>query len=640
MLRDSRVPLSSGAAPNVNRVSQTMYSKRMSWPGPLMGLMFLICWLAQPGWGYSGGLGSLQAPYLIASADDLIELAQNPKDYGKHFLLTEDIDLSRHSFDQAVIAPSSTDAWTEFHNGDVFYGTINGNGYVIRNLSISGSSNLGLIGIMGPYAQVYGLGMVNASIVGTGENAGMLAAYSEGRITNSYCTGSVKGNTQVGGLVGENRGYIENSYSGGTISGVSHVGGLAGSSSSRREILNCYSSCTVTADSADSPDTIGGLTGTRGQASNSFWDVQTSGVSESGAGTGLDTEQMHMISTFLDAGWDFQGEAANGCRETWFMPEAGGYPVLGIFHDLASALPTDCAVTSRVCMLPGDANEVLWDSTASLAPNWDSVAVTRITKNPAEYAENAPGERDVVITVAGRVEVLDANNLIALDARNSVPCQAIDAQGNGIMLRHSAAPFEPRHCWEVLNTSPRPFTLQLQLDPSQAVPAALSKVDFYVYGLYAQPLTTIEIPFEPMDDWMELWPGFRIIIETAQLEDGQCKFTIKEEVTGLSNSDNLLGRSYDLCDPDESSWYRPEDALTAIDLFYSRDMIDALGMPTSHRGGNASSSSDSSGGRTLRTESGRWEECSGIEFIRYTVAVRPYRLVIPLTLVDVQVSGL
>ena len=61
---------------------------------------------------------------------------------------------------------------------------------------------------MGPYAQVYGLGIVDASIVGTDESAGMLAAYSEGRISNSYCTGSVNSHTLVGGLVGEDRGFI------------------------------------------------------------------------------------------------------------------------------------------------------------------------------------------------------------------------------------------------------------------------------------------------------------------------------------------------------------------------------------------------------------------------------------------------
>ena len=38
-----------------------------------------------------------------------------------------------------------------------FSGTINGNGHLIRNLTISGMNNLGLIGALGPYAQIYGI---------------------------------------------------------------------------------------------------------------------------------------------------------------------------------------------------------------------------------------------------------------------------------------------------------------------------------------------------------------------------------------------------------------------------------------------------------------------------------------------------
>ncbi len=621
MLRDSRTPLNSGTSSRAHRAGRPTDSRHMCWSGAIMGLMFLVCWPAQPGWGYSGGMGSLQAPYLIPRAADLIELGQNPKDYDKHFLLTQDIDLSAYTFTEAVIAASSEGAWhTFFADGDIFSGTINGNGHVIQNLAISGSSNLGLIGIMGPSAQVYGLGIVDANIVGTGENAATLAAYSEGRISGSYSTGSVSGKIQVGGLVGENYGYIADSYSHGMVSGASRVGGLVGRGPFS-DIINSYSTCMVSTgsdtDNVESPPMIGGLVGSGSHASNCFWDMQTSGISGTGTGTGtgLNTDQMQTIDTYVEAGWDFQGEVANGCREIWLIPEAGGYPVLSVFGGLASALPADCDAALGPCALPLDANEVLWDSTASFAADWDSVAITRFSRNAAEYPENDPGERDIIITVSGKIEIRDANNLIALDARNSMLCQAIDDQGDGIMLRHVDSPFEPRHCWEILNTSPRPFSLHLQLDPSQAIPTGVSQLDYYVYAFYAQPLTTFDIPFVPMADWMELWPGFRIIIETALSEDGRCEYTIKEEISGLRHSDDMLRQGYDLCDPAEDMWYRSPDDFTERDLIYSRDMIDSLGMPTSRGGGSRSSSSRSRDGVTSRTESGDWSDCSGIERI-------------------------
>ena len=63
---------------------------------------------------YSGGAGTPEAPYQIATAQDLIDLGDNPNDYDRHFILTADIDLSGHPFQKAVI--------------DFFYGSLDGNG--------------------------------------------------------------------------------------------------------------------------------------------------------------------------------------------------------------------------------------------------------------------------------------------------------------------------------------------------------------------------------------------------------------------------------------------------------------------------------------------------------------------------------
>ena len=42
---------------------------------------------------YSGGSGTPEDPYQIATAEDLIMLGETPDDYDKHFVLTADIDL-------------------------------------------------------------------------------------------------------------------------------------------------------------------------------------------------------------------------------------------------------------------------------------------------------------------------------------------------------------------------------------------------------------------------------------------------------------------------------------------------------------------------------------------------------------------
>jgi hypothetical protein len=57
-------------------------------------LALTTCLLVLPAHAkYSGGSGTAQDPYQIATAADLIALGETPGDYDKHFLLTADIDL-------------------------------------------------------------------------------------------------------------------------------------------------------------------------------------------------------------------------------------------------------------------------------------------------------------------------------------------------------------------------------------------------------------------------------------------------------------------------------------------------------------------------------------------------------------------
>jgi len=59
-----------------------------------------------------------------------------------------------------------------------------------------------------------------------------------------------------------------------------------------------------------------------------FWDMETTGQSESAAGRGKTTIQMQTVTSFLWAGWDFVGETGNGTDDIWWMPESTGYPRL------------------------------------------------------------------------------------------------------------------------------------------------------------------------------------------------------------------------------------------------------------------------------------------------------------------------
>ncbi|MHC4507774.1 MAG: GLUG motif-containing protein [Planctomycetota bacterium] len=184
----------------------------------------------------------------------------------------------------------------------------------------------GLVGAnSGTVTNCYSAGSVSGRMA-----VGGLVGLNTSSIATSYSSGTVTGNEDVGGLVGDNNGTITNCYSTAGISGATDVGGLVGSngsvSSPEASVTNSYSIGTVSGNWR-----IGGLVGydwSSGSITSSFWDTETSGQATSAGGTGKTTTEMQTASTFLEAGWDFVDETANGTDDIWWTLEGQDYPRL------------------------------------------------------------------------------------------------------------------------------------------------------------------------------------------------------------------------------------------------------------------------------------------------------------------------
>lgn len=371
---------------------------------------------------FAGGTGDPNDPYQVATAEQLIGIGDDPNLYEEHFILINDLDLDPNLpggqvFYKAVIAKNVKHKSSGFH-GIPFGGVFDGNGHVIRNLTINGDegylvSCLGLFGSLDDDACVKDLGIVDANICGYAD-IGILAGVNRGYVNNCYTSGVVHGRCSGGGLVGENYGRIRNShsisavsgtlvsgglvgenfgqisysYSTGTVSGVSSTGGLVGENhgpinvcmhtgpvqghydagglvgDNDDRITNSYSTGSVAGDRGvgglvghnegylnkcysgalvEGDFLAGGLVGATLDENgdlvssdenvvNCFWDTQASDQTISAGGTGLDTEAMMTINTYLEAGWDFLSEQENGLHQFWMMPDPNEYPVLSLFN--------------------------------------------------------------------------------------------------------------------------------------------------------------------------------------------------------------------------------------------------------------------------------------------------------------------
>jgi len=266
---------------------------------------------------------------------------------------------------------------------DPFIGTFDGQKYEIRDLFIDRPDEyaVGLFGVVDEGGVVTNVGVVDVAVIGgwgVGSLVGGLlygsavsSCYSTGFVTgvmgvgglvggtgygssvsNSYSTASVTGNIAIGGLAGFNaydstisrcyasgdlvgdwdvgglvgvneEGNVSNSYSKGDVSGTGEVGGLVGWNSGT--VATSYSRGVVVGE-----EYVGGMVGYNheGTVSNSFWDVEASGIEASSGGTGKTTAEMRDIATFSGAAWDIVEIALGETDDAyaWNIVDGQSYP--------------------------------------------------------------------------------------------------------------------------------------------------------------------------------------------------------------------------------------------------------------------------------------------------------------------------
>jgi thiol-disulfide isomerase/thioredoxin len=184
------------------------------------------------------GRGTDSDPFLIQSVSDLILLrdavnahASIPMVSGAEvdaasatYLLTTDLDLS------PACSKKSGKNWTPIGNPDIlFAGVFDGGGHRVQGLYINNAlSNQGLFGAL-KQAVIRNL-TVEGDVIGQ-ERCGLLAGGANGGfIDNCHTKGSIKGDYDTGGVVGDARSHAHVSYCSNeaSVQGHNRIGGICG----------------------------------------------------------------------------------------------------------------------------------------------------------------------------------------------------------------------------------------------------------------------------------------------------------------------------------------------------------------------------------------------------------------------------
>jgi hypothetical protein len=300
-------------------------------------------------YAYGGGAGRAEDPYLIYTALQMNSIGTQPKDWGKHFKLMCDIDLSELTGDQFNIIG------TDFYAS--FAGVFDGNGKTISHFAYAceGGRYVGLFGVIYRSGRVEDLTLINpdlqtpdanyvgalvgqsiglvsrcrvqgATVVGHG-SVGGLAGCSV-RLADCHAEGTISGAHGVGGLVGHAYDILSNCSSRVAVSGVDIVGGLVGGTS--HAIDQCWSEGSVAGGAL-----VGGLVGSGGAiVANSYSTCDVEGDQQVGGLIGCRSGRTKVVRCYstgrVKGNWFVGGLVGNA---SYYPPDA----VIGSFWNVETS---------------------------------------------------------------------------------------------------------------------------------------------------------------------------------------------------------------------------------------------------------------------------------------------------------------
>ena len=218
------------------------------------------------------GDGSVDNPYKISTAAELAWF-RDQVNSGNNTIsatLTEDIDLSEFCHAKDGTKYTEEVNWTPIGNSDNMYqGTFDGNGKIIRNLYINDiSENIGIFGYTGFFGYADAGGNIknitfdNAKVKTTNDDycTGILVGVAGSCIENikTLANCSVEGKNYTGGIAGDANGNIGNCENHAMVNGAGFVGGIVGEYTySGKSITSCANYGVITG----TRDRVGGMAG-------------------------------------------------------------------------------------------------------------------------------------------------------------------------------------------------------------------------------------------------------------------------------------------------------------------------------------------------------------------------------------------
>lgn len=179
---------------------------------------------------------------------------------------------------------------------------------------------------------------------------------------------------------------------------------------------------------------------------------------------------------------------------------------------------------STVSASATDPNDLRWDLSGGFKITWDSAELSGRAVNPAGKAKDLAASPRT-LNVSATLDILDANDLVAMCIATPVAFAAIDEEGNDVELEGVPTDlrlYEELRLSEVPVFRVYPFTLSIrvQFADGQVLPSTLSSLRGYIYAMYAEETIKVAVPF--VETALDLGGALHTTIRSSGGVDQRC----------------------------------------------------------------------------------------------------------------------
>jgi len=276
-------------------------------------------------------------------------------------------------------------------------------------------------------------------------------------------------------------------------------------------------------------------------------------------------------------------------------------------------------------------NDPNWTPSDCFVPAWETVTLSTVLSNPEEDSSASGYESQQTLTISCNLYKADLRNLLSdTTFLRPTKARAVDDQNN-VYTYDNPSRFFSIH----IDTTPLPsflperpahVSLSFPMDPNAGYPVWFSQVSFSTEGLFAYAIRSVKVPFQASEQWIEILPDYRIMIEEAVLEEGKYSYLIKAKYEGPDSR------------PSSHVFLREDEPLPQyIDM--GMTFLDSNGVDVRSYGGGGSFGSSGGGSDTDYTMSGHGscDACGGVTTIQFQFAVDPYIEEMTFVLYDIPV---